>query len=104
MELTKDTDKFLCIVYKEYLSRRKGGIRKSQAINFDDPTSLVDQLLLDETPDDIADSISELAKAGFVETYIDSSFHLNNKSIIYMENRFKNGLLEVADFISKFIP
>jgi hypothetical protein len=25
-------------------------------------------------------------------------------AIIYMENRFKNGLKEVTDFISKFIP
>lgn len=104
MELTKDADKLLCLIYKEYLKRRKCGVRKTQAIHFEDPAILVNEFLSGENPDDVADLLFDLARVGFVVTYIDASFYLTDKAIIYMENRFKNGLLEVADFISKFIP
>ena len=37
--------------------------------------------------------------------YGDYSYkYVEDPAIIYMENRFKNGLKEVTDFISKFIP
>lgn len=34
-ELTKDADKLICCIYKEYLEKRKSGIPKSQAKEFD---------------------------------------------------------------------
>lgn len=104
MELTKDADKLLCQIYAEYLKRRKNGVRKSQAIHFEAPPLLVEEFLCGEHPDDVSDLIFDLAKINFVEAYLDASFYLTDNAIIYMENRFKNGLIEVADFISKFIP
>lgn len=36
--------------------------------------------------------------------YYSGGFFANDHFIIYMENRFKNGLNEVIEFISKLIP
>lgn len=52
---------------------------------------------------DIKTTVSELKNAGLGDMYYDGSFFANERFIIYMENRFKNGLLEVVDFISRFI-
>lgn len=104
MELTKNTDIILCQIYTEYLDRIKNDIAKSDAINFDAPEELVNDFLQGTLPEDVYDSVYELEDAGFVSTFIDASFTLNNSAIIYMENRFKKGLIEVTDFIAKFIP
>lgn len=100
MQLTKDADKLACTLYKEYLSKRKSGVSKSDAKYFE---SIVN-LLPDWHPDDIDETLSELKRAGFVKRYVSGDFVLLDDLIIYMENRFKNGLTEVTDFITKFIP
>lgn len=104
MQLTKDTDKILCLIYEEYLFRRKSGLSKSESISFDHPEALQFEFLQGILADDIHCAVSELGRNDLIKTYVDNSFQLNDNGIIYMENRFKNGLKEVADFISKFIP
>ena len=104
MELTKDTDMILCQIYKEYLNRLRLDIPKIQAKEFRDPETLVNDFLQGTRPDDVAEAIFELHKINFVEAYLDASFMLKKDAIIYMENRFKKGLIEVTDFIAKFIP
>ena len=103
-ELTNDADKMVCCLYKEYLERRKNGIRKINAQHF----SLSDIKPLKPfskwTDSDIKSVIAEIANADFGKMHFGGGFMANDKFIIYMENRFKNGFLEVADFISKFIP
>lgn len=104
MELTRDTDKIFCLIYEEYLNRRKLGLPKSQAKLFDSPALLQKQFLQGMLEDDISDAILELSHAKAIRMYYDRSFYLEDAGIIYMENRFINGLKEVTDFISKFIP
>jgi len=104
MELTKETDKFLCLIYKEYLTRRKADIPKSDAIRFSSPDQLVYEFMQGVLPDDIRSSIASLKSIGFVKTNILGNFFLEDKAIIYMETRFTNGLKSVIDFISKFKP
>lgn len=104
MELTKDADKLVCIVYKEYLSKRKSGESKANAKHFNQDFYSGIKPLSDWHPDDIDETINELKRANFVKKYIDGGFVLLDDFIIYMENRFKNGFAEVTDFISKFIP
>ena len=48
--------------------------------------------------------LTELKNNDFIKLYIEGSFILTSNAIIYMENRFKNGLVELTDFIAKFIP
>lgn len=104
MELTKDSDKLACIVYKEYLSRRKLGESKANAKRFNFNFYSEIKALSNWHPDDIAETINELKRANFVKKYVDGGFILLDDFVIYMENRFKNGFVEVTDFISKFIP
>ena len=102
--LTKDADLLVCCAYREYLKRRKSGIPKRQANTFHPDFKDSIPKLSDWLFDDYLFTISELKKVGFVHTSLDGTFCITSQCIIYMENRFKNGLKEVADFISKFIP
>lgn len=85
-------------------SRRKSDIPKSSAAEFSSPENLVNEFMQGTSPDYIRDCIQELRKIKFVRCTVIGTFRLEDPAIIYMENRFKNGLKEVTDFISKFIP
>lgn len=100
--LSKDAYKALCLIYKEYLSRRKNNISKSSSSMFQ--STNFETLFPDVNQEDFMSDLSELKRHNFVKLYIDGSFILNSEAVVYMENRFKNGLIEVVDFISKFIP
>lgn len=102
--LTKDADLLACCLYKEYLNRRKNNIPKRQAILFRTDFKKSDSRISNWLQDDYLYTIGELRRAGLIRTYIDNSAVLNDEFIIYMENRFKNGFIEVTDFIAKFIP
>ena len=100
--LSKDAYKTLCLIYKEYLSRRKNNISKSSSSMFQ--STNFETLFPDVNQEDFMSDLSELKRHNFVKLYIDGSFILNSEAVVYMENRFKNGLIEVVDFISKFSP
>lgn len=100
MQLTKDTDKMFCLIYEEYLNRRKAGDSKSSAIRFYHPEALQSEFLQGIHEDDIRSAIHELHRNGLIKKYTDDSFVLSDNGIIYMENRFKNGLKEVLEYIS----
>lgn len=104
MELTKDSDKLACLVYKSYLDKRKNGESKANAKHFNHDFYASIEYLSGWHLDDISETINELKRAGFVKKYIDGGFVLLDEFIIYMEKRFKNGFMEVTDFIAKFIP
>ena len=89
-----------CLIYEEYLNRRKCDISKSKAKLFDEPASLQTQFLQGILEDDIFEALQELRNNHFVRLYIDGSFQLEDNGIIYMENRFKNGLKEVFGYLS----
>lgn len=104
MELTKDADLLVCCVYKEYLNRRKSGIPKRQANTFHPDFKETTQKLSNWHHDDYLFTVSELKRAGFARLYPDGTFAITDQCVIYMENRFKNGLKEVTDFVTKLIP
>lgn len=102
MILSKDADKLICIVYKEYLHRRENNKSKSEATLF--TLNDIQQVIPNYNESDLANDLSELAHNNIIRLFITGDFVLLPDGIIYMENRFKNGIKEVADFISKFIP
>lgn len=104
MELTKDADLLVCCAYKEYLKRRKNGVRKRSANTFHPDFRENTPKLSKWLHDDYLYTISELRRAGLVRIGIDGTFVITDQCVIYMENRFQNGFNDVADFISKFIP
>ncbi len=104
MELTKDSDKLACIIYKEYLRKRKSNESKADAKRFSHNFYSEIKPLSNWNRDDIDETLNELKRANFIKKYVDGGFVLSDDFIIYMEKRFKNGITEVTDFIAKFIP
>lgn len=102
-ELTKDADKMLCIIYKQYLSKIQNGNSKTASNEFEEDFYKDDKLLSNWHPDDVTTTLLELGRKSYLKIYIGGSFNLTDRAIIYMENRFKKGLTELIDFISKFI-
>lgn len=100
--LTKDADYFICSIYKEYLSKIEQGKPKSNAKYFHN--GVIENLVPKINSADIDDITKELKSAGLITKDIIGNIVLQPDAIIYMENRFKKGLIEVTDFISKFIP
>ena len=108
MNLTKDADKLICLLYKDYLQKRKAGSPKSQASYFDSSHNIHEKLCPDLLFEDVDDTCRELSRAGMIHCLwadnIAFSVTLSDEAIIYMENRFKDGLTEILDFIEKIKP
>lgn len=107
MELTKDSEKLICIMYKSYLEKRKAGLPKSQANTFGSSHNIHEELCPEWIFEDVDDTCRELSRAGLLNCFwadnIAYSVNISDSGIILMENRFKNGLMGVIEFLSKFI-
>lgn len=104
MLLTKDADKLACSMYKSYLENRESGMSKLNSRHFEVDEITAYKLCSSWSISDIKSTVAELKSAGLGDMYYSGGFFANEQFIIYMENRFKNGFLDVVDFISKFIP
>ncbi len=102
MNLTKNSKKVICVVYKMFLERRKNGISIDSAKLFELDFYKEDKNLSNWTENDITSCLEELENNNYISTCNDMSFELHNNAIVEMENRFKNGVIDVVDFIAKF--
>lgn len=100
MQFTKDTSKVLTSIYKIYLERRKDGMPKSNAKDFEASFYKSIPQLSSWSEDDITDSLSELNHAGFIKEWISGDFVVLDPLIIQMENRFKDGLIGVTKYLT----
>jgi len=102
--LTKDTQKVLKIIYKEYKKRIKQGEPKSKATIFSLP--VLDKLFSKYSGDNIEHALYELKTNDFINLWIIGSFDLTDKAIEYCESHFLKKLSIVSnhffDLISKF--
>ncbi len=104
MHLTKDQDFLICQIYKMYLQSVKLGNSKVDSKRFSSDFYLNSDKLMKWNRQDLMMTLNELGVKNLVHIYIGGSFYITDEGIYYMENRFKNGLDEVTDFIAKFIP
>ena len=106
-KLTNDADKLLGYMYKNYLERRKTGESRDNAIRMGDVEGIA-QVAPKTKHEDIADLCRELDRAGYLQVYYaDDTVYtswLTPDAIIYLENRFKDGIKGVLGFLSQFIP
>lgn len=106
-DLTKDQQFLLVALYKEYISRQPA-LDPSSANYFIDSDSLIPLLTLNFSPEYVGDMCLALLDKGYIVGYKDedsvSELGLSDKTIIYMENRFKNNLKSILDFVTKFKP
>lgn len=98
IKLTKDADKTLCEIYAAYLERRSSGLSKGSAKDFAEKRDWPDPDW--QTPDG-EESLRELSHSGMIEMFIMGGFRLTDDAIIYMENRFKNGLSDALEWLGK---
>lgn len=106
--LTKDAEKVLCAIYKDYLEKRKAGLSKSLA-NYWGTSHVIHETLLPEWLfENVDDTCRELSRSKMINCgwgdNIALYISISDIGIIYMENRFKNGLKDVVSFLSNFIP
>lgn len=106
-DLTKDQQFLLVSLYREYLNRQPA-LDPSSANYFVDSDSLIPLLGLGFSPEYVGDMCLALLNKGFIcggasEGSVDE-FFIFDKTIIYMENRFKNSAKSVIDFLAKFKP
>lgn len=99
--MTKDADKMLCCLYKEYLERVKVGSSKRDARKFTSEYFSENLPFADWHPDDVSMVRSELSRNKYLKANIIGGVEFTEDGISYMENRFKNNLKELTDFISK---
>lgn len=105
IELTKDSDALICLLYKEYCNRRKSGVSKLEAKQFDGSEEIHRDIAPKLPFDDIEETCRELHRSGLIECFyadnIVQHVWFTDKGIIYMENRFKNGLGEVLSYLER---
>ena len=100
MQLTKEADAVICQIYKTYLELRRSGVPKEQAKSFQE-NYLIENPYFSSWYEDADNTLDELHNKELIKKDIIGNFKLEDEGIIYMENRFVNGLNEVLDFISK---
>ncbi len=103
IELTKDADKMLCCLYKEYLQRIKYGNSKSSSRFFKMEYTKSDSILSQWHHDDVCATRNELKNNGLLKVQISGNFELTDNAISYMENRFKSGIAEVTKHLANLV-
>jgi len=105
VELTKDAEYMLCAIYKSYKEKRKNGISKSEAKCTGGAGNIHSNLMPEWSFADVDETCRELSRAGFLAClYADNVTYyadLTDKAVIYMENRFINGLTGVLEYMAK---
>lgn len=105
IQLTKDSDYLLCMLYKSYLEQRSSGIPKARAACVGSSVDIQRNIFPKWCLDDVDATCRELDRAGMLHClYADNIVYiatLSDQAIIYMENRFENKVNRVLDYIKK---
>ena len=101
INLTKDADKAICLIYKEYLARRESGASKKTAKDFSSRDQWPESFPKDAGLPDFLESLNELKSKVFVKRCVLGGFQLEDEGIIYMEQRFPGGISQILDWLGK---
>lgn len=108
MELTKDAQKMIFLMCKQYKKKREKGLSKYDAKSFGSAQSIQANFFPDMLLADVKDTLYELEQNNLVKNAYGSdtiySCSISENAIVMIENQSKENFLNVADFISKFIP
>jgi len=105
IQLTKDADALICLLYKQYCQNLKDGVPKIQAKMFGSSEDIQKAITPQWTLENIDETCRELSRSGLLHCfYADDMVYqawLTDTGIIYMENRFKDGLKSVLEYLNK---
>ena len=103
IKLTKEADKLLAVMYREYLSRRKEWQGKGSAKDFD-WMYLAGRTPISAWPEgDLSDALNELKRHGLATVYITGDCELSDDAIAILEDRFVDGLVAVTAYVSQLM-
>lgn len=105
VKLTKDADALICALYNSYHEKRKSGESRAAAKLMGSAETIRDNIVPNWALIDIEDICWELKHAGFLNILgADNTVYsavLSDDAIIYMEDRFKNGLSEFLSYLEQ---
>lgn len=104
IQLTKDADALICLIYKYYLDLHDRGIPKSKAKFLGSSKDIYENIIPEWQFEDVDDTCSELGRKHLLSVvYADDICYevsLTDNGIIYMENRFQGKIKILLDYIS----
>ena len=105
MKISKDCDALICVLYREYLTRRTKGDSIELSSYFADDANIRDQFMPKWRVDDIANLCWRLYNHGLLDvTPGDDKANnvcLTEDGLIYMEERFPMGLKAVLEHLGQ---
>lgn len=106
-DLTKEQKYLLISMYKEVLNRQPALL--IEEANFFEDSDIVQELILpDQSSDHVSDLCWKLKEKDYIHCTpgdnLANEIVLTDKTIIYMENRFKNSLKDITLFLTNFLP
>ena len=69
VQLTRDSERLLALMYRAYLQRRKAGTDKLSAKQMGDLSKIHKELMPSEHPLDVLETCCELERAGYLLTF-----------------------------------
>ena len=104
-DLTREQQKLLTSMYTEVLSRQPA-VSFDEANYFANSDVVMEHFYPDSDSDHVSSLCWSLASAGYITCEpgedLANEIKLTDKTIIYMENKFKNGLKSVLEFLAQF--
>lgn len=105
-DLTNEQKRLLISMYKEILNRQPA-LSMERANHFDNSDQLIELFSLDLSSDYVSELCWKLHSKGYVICYsgddLANDISLSDKTVVYMENKFKHGLKDVLLFLSNFV-
>ena len=106
-DLTKEQKYLLISMYKEVLNRQPALL--IEEANFFEDSDIVQELILpDQSSDHVSDLCWKLKEKDYIHCTpgdnLANEIVLTDKTIIYMENRFKNSLKDITLFLTNCLP
>lgn len=109
--LSKESDALICVLYREYLTRRAHGVPISRAAYFQDDSSIRENFLPSWSLEDVTDVCWWLVEKGLLSVLPGddqaNDVTLTEEGIIYMEGRFSRKVDRVVSYLeilAKLIP
>lgn len=105
IRLTKDADALICVLYKEYLERRRSGTPREHAKYFGSSKSIHENLMSKWSFEDVDKTCRELAEANLLECFCAdntvSESVVSDLGISYMENRFGRKFYDILSCLER---
>ena len=105
MKLSKDEDKLICVLYREYLKAINNGAPPEKAVAFGHSVDIQKHLLPNADSEQVAADCIRLRDEGFVSCFqaknIAYTVQLENKGIRNMEKRFPKGIEKLEEHMVK---